>query len=122
MEFVRLVNRTNRTLKGTWDGRHYDITPGEHAFPELHAAKFKEQNPVMGSADPYAWPPVTQQYYIGIVEYGDPTDPIEMTSAPQRFDRTQLVGLDARPVEVRDLSGLYTRGAVAQAAPKFEKP
>ena len=27
MEMVTLVNRSSKTLSGTWDGRHYDLQP-----------------------------------------------------------------------------------------------
>lgn len=78
MDFVTLVNRSTKTLHGTWDGRHYDIAPGNHAFPEIQAMKFREQNPVMGSENPYTG---QKQYLMGIVEQGDDTAPIEQSSA-----------------------------------------
>lgn len=77
--YVTLVNRTTKNLQGVWDGRHYDIAPGKHSYPEIQAMKFKDQNPVMGSEDPYT---LTKQYLIGIVEFGDDVTPIEQSSAP----------------------------------------
>lgn len=78
MNVVTLVNRTSKSLKGTWDGRHYDLAPGKHAFPEIQAVKFKEQNPLMGSEDYYSG---EKQYLIGIEEHGDPLTPIEQSDS-----------------------------------------
>lgn len=78
MNVVTLVNRTSKSLKGTWDGRHYDIVPGKHSFPEIQAVKFKEQNPLMGSEDYYSG---EKQYLIGIEEHGDPLTPIEQSDS-----------------------------------------
>lgn len=76
-----LVNRTSKTLKGTWDGQHYDIGPGKHAFPEMQALKFKDQNPIMGTEDPYN---LQMKYLIGIEEYNDDCSPIEQSKAITR--------------------------------------
>ena len=85
MEFVTVVNRSNKTLKGTWDGRHYDITPGEHQFPFIQAAKFREQNPVMGSENPYT---LERDYLIAIKEQGHDTSPLEQTDKVELMNRS----------------------------------
>lgn len=95
MPFVTLVNRTSKTLRGVWDGKSYDIAPGKSEFPDYKAYKFKDQNPVMGSEDPYT---LEKQFLIGIVENGDDVTPIEQSDAIERFDRSKLVG--ARPTQV----------------------
>lgn len=102
MNFVTLVNRSSKTLHGVWDGKHYDITPGQHQFPEIQALKFKEQNPIMGSEDPYT---LQKEYLIGIVEHHDDISPVEQTSAIERWNRSKLIG--AKPVEVVKGNGLY---------------
>jgi hypothetical protein len=103
MQYVTLVNRSSKNLKGTWDGRHYTIAPGQHQFPEIQALKFKEQNPIMGSEDPYT---LQKEYLIGIVEHNDDISPTEQTDALERWNRSKLVG--AKPVEIVKGNGIYT--------------
>jgi len=79
MEYVTLVNRSSKTLEGVWDGRHYDLKPGKHSFPEAMAMKFKDQNPIMGTEDPMS---LQRQHLIGIEEFGDNCSPIEQSTAP----------------------------------------
>lgn len=103
MEFVTLVNRSSKTLNGTWAGRQREITPGQHQFPLVEALKYKEQNPIMGSEDPYT---MQKEYLIGIVENGDDISPVEQTASIERWNRSKLIG--AKPVEVVRGNGLYT--------------
>jgi hypothetical protein len=85
-----LVNRTSKTLYGTWDGQHYDLAPGKHAFEEVMCRKFKDQNPIMGTEDPYN---LQMQYLIGIEEDGDDCSPIEQSKAVTRqpLDKDQQI-------------------------------
>lgn len=87
-DFVTLVNRSSKTLKGVWNGRHYDITPGKHEFPEIQAQKFKDQNPIMGSENPWSG---EKQFLIGIVESGDDITPIEQSDAISLQDLTEKI-------------------------------
>ena len=93
-ELVTLVNRSQRTLLGVWDGRHYDITPGKHSFTKIQAEAFRRQNPVMGSGDPKAMSSdnVTggMQYLIGIEELKQDCSPIEQTDSIERWNRQQM--------------------------------
>jgi hypothetical protein len=99
-----IVNRTSRTLKGVWDGRHYDLEPGKHSFPELQALKFKEQNPRMGTEDPST---LQCDYLIGIEELNDDCSPIEQTDEIERWrTAAQRKGMKNQPVGVVK-SGLY---------------
>lgn len=114
MQYVTLVNRTEETLAGTWDGRHYDIGPGKHSFPEITAMKFREQNPVMGTEDPRSGKMV---YKLGIVEHNDPIDPLgSIQPAIERWDRSKLVGAQPSEVVPGD-NGLYQMGRTAGSAP-----
>lgn len=79
MQYVTLVNRTKGNLEGVWDGRRYAIVPGKNSFPEIQAMKFKEQNPINGSEDPYS---LIRDYLCGIEEWGDPLTPIEQSDSP----------------------------------------
>lgn len=84
--FVTLVNRSEKPLRGTWNGRQYILEPGKHEFVEAQAIKFKEQNPIMGSMDSYSG---EMQYLMGIVEHGDPLTPIEQSTAITLADITE---------------------------------
>lgn len=94
MDFVTLHNRTSKDLEGVWNGRHYVIKPGKHSFPLILAEKFKAQNPLMGSLDPYFG---AQEYLLGIEEQHDDITPIEQSAAPELWDRARVGG---PPVEV----------------------
>lgn len=99
---VTLVNRTSKTLEGKWDGRGYSIEPGKHQFTEIMAQKFKEQNPLMGSYDPFT-NGIT--YLLGIEENKDDCSPLEQSDAIELWNRERLGG---PPTEVvRGKGGLY---------------
>lgn len=102
-QYLTLVNRTSKNLQGTWNGRQYSIAPGKHEFPEHQALKFKEQNVVMGSENPYT---LEKKYLIGIVEYKDDCSPIEQSAAVERIDRSQLPQGD-QEYKVVPGNGLY---------------
>jgi hypothetical protein len=110
MNYVTLVNRSSKTLTGTWDGRSYAITPGKNAFPEIMAKKFKDQNPVMGSEDPYS---LERQYLCGIEEDNDDCSPIEQSSAKTLLDVSKLP--NSKVVET-SAGGLYAH----ERAPRQE--
>lgn len=117
-QFVTLVNRSTKNLTGTWDGKQHTIVPGKHSFPAFMAQKFKEQNPVMGSANPQSEDPTTgryqdMQYLIGIVEEGDDISPIEQSTSVEQWDRGKLIG--ARPsMIVQGDNGIYSRASVSE--------
>lgn len=111
-ELVTLVNRSSKTLKGTWDGRHYDIAPGRHEFAELKAMKFKDQNPIMGSENSYSG---EKQYLVGIVEHGDDTSPIEQSDSISLQDLTEKIR--SGEYKVVKASGMYRPMHDAPASP-----
>ena len=76
---VTIVNRANKSLYATWDGKPYEIPLGESIFDEDTALAIKRQNPIHGSASP-GTPDLI--YKIGIKELGDPCFPID-TSNPR---------------------------------------
>ena len=102
--FVTLVNRTNKTLRGTWDGKRFDLEPGKHQFLRTQAEAFKRQNPVMGTG---LWGDVETQYLCGIVEDGDPIDAIEQSHEIEAYNRAVRGG--AVPVVVVPGNGLFSR-------------
>ena len=123
-EILTVKNRTEQTITGTWGGRQYDLAPfAQGAFPELVAKAMKRQNPIMGSGDPrdseYGMTG-RMRYKVGIVELGDPVDPVELNpNAVERWDRSKLVG--ARPSEVvAGDNGIYSgRDVAAQLSPSL---
>lgn len=107
---VTLVNRTSKTLTGTWDGRKYPITPGKHEFPDYKAFKFRDQNPQMGSENVRTG---HIEYLCGIVEEGDDISPIEQNDeAVEKWDRKTLGGSKQVEVVPGD-NGLYSRSQLA---------
>ena len=103
MQYVTLVNRSHKTLRGIWDGRHYKIAPGPSSFPEVQAVKFKEQNPLMGSENPYT---LEKQYLIGIVEQGDDVTPLEQSESLELADGKELH--KGKTMEVVRANGIYS--------------
>lgn len=111
MRMVTLINRTEKPLRGLWDGKHVDIIPGTHSFPEAQALAYKRQNPIMGSENPMTG---EVAYKIGIVEEGDDVTPFVQTQPEgiERWDRSKLAG--ARPTEiVAGDNGMYQLGRTA---------
>lgn len=100
MIYVKLINRTSKNLEGVWDGKHEVITPGEHHYPEIMATKYRDQNPIMGTENPYT---LDKQYLIGIVEHGDDCSPIEQSTSLE-------LGMWNRPVPATIVrgNGLYS--------------
>jgi hypothetical protein len=128
MQYVKIVNRTTRKLRATWDGRVYEIAPGAHSFPQIVADAFKRQNPIMGSEDPYD---MVMDYLVGIEEAGDPITPLTDEEAfpkeLERWNRKKLIG--AKPSEVvAGKAGLYAHekntsiSSLGQATGGFVNP
>lgn len=122
-EIVTVVNRTSKVLQGTRNGRHYDIQPGESAFPVNVAEAFRRQNIKMGSENPRTGE-VT--YLIGIKEHNHDCSPLEQAAdAVERWDRTQLPAMKQNVEVVAGDNGIYSVRDVAQSLPlssNFVKP
>lgn len=85
-EVVTLINRSSKTLSGTWDGRQYDIEPGKkYQFSRVQAEKFRDQNPVKGTLNKYTG---EMKYLVAIEENGDDTSPIEQSDSVSLEDIT----------------------------------
>lgn len=100
-ETVTVVNRTSKMLHGTWDGRPYDIPPGESRLSRLEALAVRYQNPIMGRGTPLENWSVKSEYLIGIKEDGDDISPIEQSNAPQRWDTEMVNGSNVEVVRPR---------------------
>ena len=124
MEYVTLVNRTSKSLNGTWDGKQIVIAPGEKMLPRLVAEAVKRQNPKMGTQGSELFDVV---YLCGIKEYGDPLEPVEQSNSKELMDPKILHGAK-RMMEVAGETSMYrTRQSVAADLPPmsevaFEKP
>ena len=100
-EFVTVVNRTSKLLHATYDGKPYDLPPGETRLPRVVALYARFQNPIMGKGTPMEDWNIRSEYLIGIKEDKDPITPIEQTTAPQRWDTEALSGPDMQIVRPR---------------------
>ena len=104
-------------MKGTWDGRHYDILPGESAHPRLTAEAFKRQNIKTGSEDPRTG---SVTYLVAIKDDGDDCSPMEQNIDPnivERWDRSKLPGPKRNVDVIAGDNGIYSVRDVATSLP-----
>ena len=122
-EIVTVVNRTSKPLKGTHNGRPYDLLPGESKHPLEIAYFFRYQNPVMGRGTPLEDWSSKSEYLVAIKELGDDCSPIEQTDSPQRWDSGLVNGPNVEVIRPRGggftPERLPTTGPTAEA---FSKP
>ena len=116
-DIVTVVNRTSKNRKGTYNGRPYDIVPGESAYPLCQARFFRFQNPVMGRGTPLEDWASKGDYLVAIKELGDDCSPREQSDAPQRWDTYMLSGPNAEVIRPR--GGGYAP-EVRQAVPRLD--
>lgn len=107
---VTVVNRTSKKLKGTFNGRPYDIPSGESRYTIEEALFFRNQNPVMGRGTPLEEWTTREESLIGIKELGDDCSPIEQTDAPQRWDTNMVNGYNTWNL-VRSRAGFQPEAA-----------
>lgn len=100
-QVVTVVNRTSKMLQGTYNGRPYDLPPGESRYSRLEARYFQYQNPVMGRGTPFEDWSTKSEYLIGIKEAGDDCSPIEQNASPQRWDTSMLSGPNTEVIRPR---------------------
>lgn len=91
-----IINRAPVALKARFDGQDLILPPGESQIPAIAIDKAKNQNPIMGSADPDNPHMSGGRYLIGIKDVDDCT-PLtqeeweEHTGKPCRMDWEALV-------------------------------
>src|SRR5262245_37857137 len=112
-DFVTVVNRTSKPLKGIWNGRHFDIAPGKKAYPLIVAQALKRQTPLMGSQGHELFD-VT--YLIGIEELGDDVSPLEQSDAVELM-APEILHPGKKMTKVKGVTGLYGRGSVHTPQP-----
>lgn len=111
MDLVKVVNRTQRELFCTWDGKRYKVQPGESVHPRLIAEALRRSNPIFGSDDPITG---ELQYLVAIPDYGDPITPIEQSDEIELYHRSRAK--DAVPIMIIPAKGHVTRAQVASDA------
>lgn len=76
-ELVDLWNRAPINLTVTFDGQEKTLTPGSNPVPEIVVPFAKNQNPIMGSADPNNPHISGARYLVGVKGvYGDEWEPL----------------------------------------------
>ena len=100
-EVVTIVNRTSKMLHGTYNGRPYDLPPGESRYSKREAIYFRYQNPVMGRGTPFEDWSTKSEYLLGIKEDGDDCSQIEQNDSPQRWDTRMLSGSNTEVIRPR---------------------
>ena len=121
-DIVTVVNRTSKPLKATWDGRPYDLPPGETMLPRIVAIAARFQNPIMGKGTPLEDWNVRSEYLVGIKEENDPIDPVEQTEAPQRWDTVLVNGVNIEFIKARAGYGPGQERLPAKPDEGFVKP
>lgn len=123
-EMITIVNRTPITLTVCFDGQTTNVPPGESPLPALVVGYAKNQNPIMGSADPLNPSLSGARYLIGVKGTKDNCELLtkeEWTAhceAASRMDLAELfddVLLSKEHVEVRG------RGRQTQARGRQDK-
>lgn len=66
-EMQQVVNRAPVDITVTFDGQQITLSPGEHTLPKIAVPNGKNQNPVMGSADPNNPHISGADYLLGVV-------------------------------------------------------
>ena len=102
---VTIVNRTSKTLTGTFDSRQKELFPGENKCTKIEALKYREQHPIMGIGTPLEEWDQKSQYLLGIVELGDDISPVEQSDALQRWDSYELNG--GATLMIRGKGGMF---------------
>ena len=105
MQLLTVVNRSNRPLSATWDGRQYTVQPGKSSHPAIIARKLKYDNPIMGSDDPTTG---QLQYLIGIEEEGDDVTPVNQSDEIELYNRKNIRGAIPVMVVQGNVGGLYS--------------
>lgn len=89
-DILCLINRTEHTLKYTKDGRDFTLAPGENYVNSDHVRFARNQNPLMGTQDPYS---LATQFLVGIKGKDDCSpigDEILAMMPNERLDRSLL--------------------------------
>ena len=76
LEHVQLFNRAPIDLEVTFDGQRKKLTPGPNMVPGIVVEYAKNQNPIMGTQDPYNPHISGCRYLVGVVGTKDNCTPL----------------------------------------------
>jgi hypothetical protein len=76
LETVELINRAPVNLTVKFDGQEKTLKPGSNWVPYVTVEFAKNQNPIMGSQDPYNPHISGCSYLVGIAGTKDPVTPL----------------------------------------------
>ena len=86
-ELVVLVNRAPVNLEVMFDGQTSTLKPGENMVPRIVVPYAKNQNPIMGSADPYNPHISGGRYLVGVKGTKDETTPLTREEWEEHLSR-----------------------------------
>lgn len=100
-----VVNRAPIAISARFDGQDIVLPPGETSIPKVAVNYAKNQNPIMGSADPNNPSISGARYLIGVKGSSDDCDPLTKKEwdahceAACRLDWKDLIGDTLKPGE-----------------------
>ena len=122
-QIVTVKNRTSEPLVGTWNGRQYDYPPNaEVHVPRIVAIASRHQNPQKGHGTPFEDWSSKAVHLLAILEDNDPTDPIEQSDAPQRWDTYLVNGPNTETIRPRGGYSEVKQSQPREADGGFHKP
>jgi hypothetical protein len=113
-----IINRLPVPIFYTYDGRRYELKPGENHVTDDHIRYAYEQNVIPGTADPYQ--PHVYQSFVGIPNKTDCSAiPKEMLDLlwPERLDRSKFGGNRAHEKLSLQHAAAIPKGRVGMEAP-----
>ncbi len=96
LEQVELINRAPVTLTVQFDGQCKELKPGSNFVPAVTVPFAKNQNPIMGTQNPYDPHISGCRFLVGVKGTKDPIEPLtveeweEHLSRPCREDERQI--------------------------------
>jgi hypothetical protein len=86
-ETVTLVNRAPIDLSVQFDGQSKTLTPGDNIVPQIVVSFAKNQNPIMGTQDPYNPHISGCQFLVGVKGTRDPIEPLTPEEWADHLDK-----------------------------------
>lgn len=125
LEHVTLINRAPIALSVMFDGQTKTLEPGPNTVPSIVVGFAKNQNPIMGSQDPYNPHISGCRYLVGVANSKDPIEPLtqeeweEHLRRPCREDEVRLFedkyGSDPKAKQV-----VYGKGRKTTANSRYD--
>lgn len=87
LEQVELINRAPIDLSVMFDGQSKTLKPGKNFVPRVVVEFAKNQNPIMGSANPYDPHISGAQYLVGLADSTDDCTPLTLEEWEAHLNR-----------------------------------